>query len=93
MTHEAPIIQNHGRWIVEFSDFRVRDDRQRRAIESLDRPLLDRVLEIWVTVVTPEARIVERPGTPVRTVQCVRRSDARKFVATWGGRVVTPRSQ
>jgi hypothetical protein len=59
MTHEAPTTPTHGRWIVEFTDFRIRNDKQRRAIESFSRPLLDEVLKIWLKVVTPGAHTVE----------------------------------
>jgi hypothetical protein len=84
----GPITPAHGPWIVEFTSFRVRNEKQRQAIESLSGPVLDEVLKIWLRVAAPGAYVVERPGTPIRTARFPRRSDARKFVAIWGGQIV-----
>lgn len=89
----GPITATHGPWIVEFTDFRIRDDKQRKAIESLSRPLLDEVLKIWLRVVTPGAHIVERPGTPIRTIVFLTRAAGRRFCSCFGGRMLATLSQ
>ena len=88
MTHEDPITPNHGRWIVEFTDFRIRNDQQRRAIESLGRPVLDEVLKIWLKVVTPGAYVVEPHSATPWTIIFPNRAASRSFRSCFGGRLL-----
>jgi hypothetical protein len=84
------IAQEHRQnlpWIVEFHEFRYRDDSQREAIESLDRGVLSEILKIWLTVLTPGAAF-DLNGASPNLIFFRARSQARKFVATFGGRLI-----
>lgn len=74
-------------WVVRFDDFRCRDDRQREAISGLDRGVLDEVLGIWLTVVTPGAAF-DLEGASPNLIFFRARSQARKFVTTFGGKLI-----
>jgi hypothetical protein len=74
-------------WIVQFDDFRYRDDRQRDAIEGLDRGVLNEVLKIWLKVITPGA-CFDLNGASPNLIFFRARSHARHFVATFGGRLL-----
>jgi hypothetical protein len=74
-----------NKWIVEFSEFRVRNEDQRRAIESLDRRTLFGVLKIWLESITPGARVVEQRGMSTLTISFPTRAASRHFTA-WGGK-------
>jgi hypothetical protein len=76
-------------WIVEFTDLRVRNETQRRVAESLDPHLLGGLLEIWLKVVTPGAKLVEQHGCATRRIIFGRRADLRKFTGTFGGRIAS----
>jgi hypothetical protein len=79
---------SHSRpWIVEFHDFRYRDDRQREILQSLDRGVLAAVMKIWLKVVTPGAAFDPCGATP-NLIRFPVRSMARHFVATFGGRLI-----
>jgi hypothetical protein len=89
MTHASQIPSNDGRWIVEFTGLRVRNEHQRRVAESLDPNLLCGLLEIWLRVVAPGARLLEQQGCATRHIIFGRRADLRKFTGTFGGRIAT----
>jgi hypothetical protein len=73
-------------WIVQFDDFRYRNDVQREAIERLDRRVLNEVLKIWLKVITPGADF-DLDGASPNLIRFPVRSMARRFVATFGGRL------
>jgi hypothetical protein len=87
MNYENPTKSNRT-WVVEFSEPRCDDQRQAAALKQVGTTLLHQVIRKFVVAVMPDAEVVDANGTPVRTVRCVRRSDARKFVAAWGGRIL-----
>jgi hypothetical protein len=89
MPHEAPITPSHGPWIVEFTSFRVRNEKQRQAIESLSGPVLDEVLKIWLRVAAPGAYVVEPHNATPWTITFPSRSASRKFLSCFGGRLLT----
>ena len=78
---------DHGRWVVEFADFRVQDEHQRRVLESVSRDTLSAVLRIWLRIITPGAQVIEREGSSVWTGLFQTRSQARHFVACFGGKL------
>jgi hypothetical protein len=73
-------------WIVDFS-FRCKDERQRRAIDSLGLLAHD-VIRLWVQTVIPGAIVIEPPGKPVRTAAFLSRAAARRFIAAFGGKLL-----
>ena len=75
------------RWMVEFA-FRFNDACQRSVVEELGMLAHD-VVRLWVDVITPGACVLEPARTPIRYVRFPTRSAARKFVRTWGGKLVT----
>jgi hypothetical protein len=77
-------------WIVEFSEFRIptEEDRQ-RAIESIGPHILDRILDIWLKIITPDARVLKPDGCSTKFVLFGKRSDQRKFASTFGSRKLT----
>src|SRR5580700_5623065 len=79
------------RWLVQFDGIRMRTERQRDAIANLDPDLLRRVLEIWLKVLTPDASL-ERQSAPHNLISFRVRSDARRFIASFGGRLLAPPS-
>ena len=89
--NESPISPKHGPsgqlWIVEFTEFRVVDEAQRQAIDSLDRSMLDRVVDLFLQVVTPGAYMVQRTA-PGATIVFPSRRAGRRFIAAFGGRWV-----
>jgi hypothetical protein len=88
-TTMSNIVAKHSpkrhRWIVEFA-FRVRDDRQSRALTACGL-LTHEVVRLWVQIVTPGAVVHEPPGTPVKTVLFASRASARRFASTFGGKI------
>ncbi len=76
-------------WLVEFTEYKAQNDRQRQIIDELGRDMMDRVLKIFLQVVTPGAYI--EPGeAPQKMIVFPNRRFARHFVATFGGRWVRP---
>ena len=89
---EAHIDPNHvpdGRWIVEFTELRVRNEHQHHVAQSLDRRMLSGILELWLKVVTPGAQIVEQQRTEVLTILFPNRAGSRKFRSCFGGRLLS----
>ena len=82
------ITATKSTWIVELNQVRCKDERQARAIEQVGTFWLNQVIWAWLDAITPDASVAEPRGMPVRTINFCRRSDARKFVAAWGGRIV-----
>jgi hypothetical protein len=91
MSNETPNIPRHDleslRWCVKFAEFRCRDEHQVRAIEEVGIFLAHKILRAWLAAVTPDAHVIEAHGTPVQNVHFRRRSDARRFISCWGGRI------
>jgi hypothetical protein len=86
--HATPAEDRQNlRWVVQFEDFRYRNDRQRKAIESLDRGVLNRILTIWLKVITPGAAF-DPDATSPNLIRFPVRSFARRFVSTFGGRLI-----
>ena len=82
-SHSDPV---GNKWIVEFNEFRIRDEHQRRVIASLDhRTLLD-VLKIWLETVMPSAYISEQQGMAALTMNFATRAASRYFVTCFGGK-------
>jgi hypothetical protein len=79
---------HHGRWIVEFTELRVRDEHQRTAAASIDRQTLFGILRLWLTVVTPGAVITE-PDSGGWTISFIARSQARHFIGCFGGKLMS----
>jgi hypothetical protein len=78
-----------GRWTVEFIDFRVQNEHQRRVIESLERRALLDVVKIWLNVITPGAKIIEQGGTAIWTIVFPTRSQARHFRTCFDGKPIS----
>lgn len=91
MNH-APQLSRRGfdkyPWMVEF---RVRppDERQIRMINAVGPQMFFNVAGLWLSVITPDARILEQDGIAIRRIEFPTRALARKFVATWSGKVVS----
>jgi hypothetical protein len=76
------------RWLVEFTHFKVQNEQQRRVIDSLDKGVLGRVIEVFLDAVTPGAFVVEPANAPTKTIVFSSRRAGRRFIATFGGRWV-----
>jgi hypothetical protein len=46
-----------------------------------------KVAGLWLNVLAPDARILEQDGMAIRRIAFPTRSLARKFVATWSGKL------
>jgi hypothetical protein len=68
-------------WVVQFTEF--------RAIEGIDLRLQRSILDIWLKVVAPDARLIEPEGCPRKYAVFGRRDDLRKFLRAFGGRKLT----
>jgi hypothetical protein len=77
------------RWIVKLH-FRCDNDRQRSVIDNLG-PLAHDVVRLWLRVILPDARLVEQQDRTIRHVAFPSRAAARRFVATWGGKLADNR--
>jgi hypothetical protein len=75
-------------WIVEFR-VRAPDERQIRMMNAVGPLMFFSVAELWLRVMAPDARILEEDGMAVRRIEFPTRALARKFVATWSGKVVS----
>jgi hypothetical protein len=75
-------------WIV---DFRVRppDERQIRMMNAVGPLMFFNIANLWLRVMAPDARILEQDGMAIRRVEFPTRALARKFFATWSGKVVS----
>jgi hypothetical protein len=83
-------LSNH-RWIVEFS-FRFADDHQRSVVKELGIQA-HHAVRLWIDVLTPGACVMEPVGTPIKYVAFLSRSAARRFVKSWGGKLVAQPSE
>ena len=92
MTHEAHISPKNDpdgrRWTVELREVRTRTPAQEQAISGLDPYVLDRILEIWLRLITPGASFEPQSGMP-RRISFRVRSDARRFVSCYGGHLLS----
>jgi hypothetical protein len=88
MSNTPPSYTNRHPWIVEFVEPRSKNQQQANALQKIDFSVLHELIRIYLNVVLPDAEIAEPIATPIRTIRCVRRSDARKFIRTWGGRII-----
>jgi len=86
-TTPSTTVNDHGRWTVEFTDFRVRDEHQRRVLESVSRDTLLAILRIWLKIITPGAQVIEQADSAAWTIVFPTRSQARHCVATFGGKL------
>jgi hypothetical protein len=73
------------RWIVDFK-FRIADERQRSVIDDLGLLAHD-VVRTWLRVILPDSHVFEQQGQPISRVVFPTRAAARRFIATWGGRL------
>jgi hypothetical protein len=80
------LTSEHPRWTVQFS-FRCKDEHQHRIVSSLGLLASD-VVRTYLSVLIPDAEVLEPPGTPVRTAAFPSRASARKFISTFGGKLV-----
>ena len=73
-------------WIVEF---RVRppDERQIRMMNAVGPLMFFKVAGLWLSVLAPDARVLEQDGMAIRRIEFPTRAMARKFIATWSGRL------
>jgi hypothetical protein len=73
-------------WIVEF---RVRppDERQIRMMNAVGPLMFFKVAGLWLSILAPDARVLEQDGMAIRRIAFPTRSMARKFIATWSGRL------
>ena len=73
-------------WIVEF---RVRppDERQIRMINAVGPSMFFQVAGLWLSALAPNACIIEQEGMAIRRIAFPTRALARKFVATWSGKL------
>jgi len=76
------------RWTVQLVEFRCKDEHQRRAVDGLGI-MAHEVVRIWLQVVTPGAIVHEPPATPVRTAVFLSRAAARRFITTFGGKLLS----
>jgi len=60
---------------------------QKQAIRSLDPDVLARVIDIWLTMITPGASFEPRGAIP-RLISFRVRADARRFLSCFGGRLL-----
>ena len=88
MSNAPPSYPNRHLWVVEFVEPRLKNQQQADALRKIKSSVLHHLIRVYVNAVLPDSEIAEPIGTPVRTIRCIRRSDARKFVRTWGGRIV-----
>ena len=82
-THQA----DQPRWIVEFTQFKVKDEHQHQVIDRLGCRVMDQVLEVFLQAVTPGAYLVEQTATG-KTIAFPCRRAGRRFIGTFGGRWV-----
>jgi hypothetical protein len=82
-----PNYDSNGRWVVEFTELRVRNEHQRDVAESLDRRALSGILEIWLKIVVPGATIVDPLGTAACSIVFPNRAASRKFCSRFGGKL------
>jgi hypothetical protein len=75
------------RWIVRLA-FRFKNQAQAETVQSLGKLAWD-VVRLWCDVRIPDARVFEPQGTPIESIGFPTRASARRFIATWGGRIVT----
>jgi hypothetical protein len=73
-------------WAVEFS-FRVRDDRQARALSQCGLLAYD-VVRTYLSVLLPDSLVLESEGTPIKQVLFRTRHDMRRFQKVWGGKAL-----
>ena len=73
-------------WIVEF---RVRPpvERQICMMNTVGPLMFFKVAGLWLSVLAPDARVVEQDGMAIRRIEFPTRAMARKFIATWSGRL------
>jgi hypothetical protein len=76
-----------GRWIVDFEEFRVRNEVQRRAIDELQEMAFE-VVQIWLKVLTPDAVVVKSTDQSARHISFHHRSEMRRFIQSFGGRQI-----
>jgi hypothetical protein len=88
VAHIDPNHLSEGRWTVEFSEYGSRTEAQRQLLDTTNPQILHGILEIWLKVVAPDARLVEPEGSLTKTIKFCRRSDQRRFQRIWGGRIV-----
>ena len=88
MTNLSPKqIPDPHRWIVRFA-FGFKNQAQADAVHSL-RQLAQDVVRLWLEVLVPDANAFEQPGVPIETIGFPTRALARRFITTWGGRLLT----
>jgi hypothetical protein len=76
-------------WIVAVR-FRCADERQRSVIDGLG-PLTHDVVGLWLQIILPEAQVAEYQDRMIRHVAFPTRAQARRFIATWGGKMAENR--
>jgi hypothetical protein len=91
MRNQSPISPDKSRWIVDFT-LRIDNDDQRRVVETLGISQVHAIVRLWLTVLAPGASVLDPPDKPIRRIGFPNRASARRFRATWGGRIVTPTS-
>jgi hypothetical protein len=83
---EAQMDPNHDTanhsWPVEFSELGAATEAQKQIASSLGHAAVFDVLKLWLKVITPDAKIVEPAGCPLK-ILFMRRSDRRKFVRSF----------
>ena len=77
------------RWIVDFAEFRTRNEVQRRVVEELGLMAFE-VVKIWLKVLTTDAVVIESTEQSVRRISFHRRSEMRRFMQLFGGRQLRP---
>jgi hypothetical protein len=56
-------------------------------MNAVGRLMFFKVAELWLIVLAPDACVLEKDGMAIRRIAFPTRSLARKFIATWSGKV------
>jgi hypothetical protein len=81
--------QRHHRWVVEFV-LQIADEMQQQALERLGVSLVHEIVRLFLTVLIPDAHVLEPPGQLICRISFPNRANARRFIAQWGGRIIIP---
>lgn len=92
MIHSPSSHIEHHPWTVEFTELRVANERQKAVAETISRRTLIQVLKLWVEVITPGASLVEQDGGDRCSIHFETRSQARKFIGCFGGKLLAKSS-
>jgi hypothetical protein len=84
--HTFTIDSKVPRWTVEFTELRAQNEHQKQVRDSIDRRTLLTIIDIYLAVAVPGARVIERQGMQAWTISFPSRDMGRRFVASFGGK-------